>query len=29
VSAFPMKADDLLNLVYLLFGFGVHSVIKK
>jgi hypothetical protein len=29
VSPFPMKADDLLNLVYLLFGFGVHSVFKK
>jgi hypothetical protein len=29
VKPFPMKADDLLNLVYLLFGFGAHSLFKK
>lgn len=28
VSPFPIKADDILNLVYLLFGFGVHSIIN-
>lgn len=29
VLPFPMKPDDLLNLVYLLFGFGVHSIATK
>lgn len=29
VIPFPMKPDDILNLVYLLFGFGVHSIVKK
>jgi hypothetical protein len=29
VKPFPMKPDDLLNLVYLLFGFGAHSLFKK
>jgi hypothetical protein len=28
VSQFPIKPDDILNLVYLLFGFGVHSLVK-
>lgn len=27
-APFPMKPDDLLNLVYLLFGFGTHSILK-
>ena len=26
VTPFPMKPDDILNLVWLLFGFGVHSL---
>lgn len=29
VTPFPMKPDDILNLVYLLFGFGAHSIAKK
>jgi hypothetical protein len=29
VAPFPMKADDILNLVYLLFGFGGYSLAKK
>lgn len=29
VSPFPMKADDILNLVYLLFGFGGYSLAKR
>ena len=29
VLPFPMKPDDLLNLVYLLFGFGIHSVVSR
>lgn len=29
VTPFPIKPDDLLNLVYLLFGFGAHSLFKK
>jgi hypothetical protein len=28
VSPFPIKPDDILNLIYLLFGFGLHSVFK-
>ena len=28
VLAFPMRPDDILNLVYLLFGFGVHSFLS-
>lgn len=28
-SPFPMRPDDILNLVYLLFGFGVHSIVSK
>jgi|SRR6185503_2354497 len=26
VSPFPIKSDDILNLIYLLFGFGIHSL---
>jgi hypothetical protein len=26
ITPFPMKPDDILNLVWLLFGFGVHSL---
>lgn len=29
VTQFPIKADDILNLIYLLFGFGVHSIVKS
>lgn len=29
ISPFPMKPDDILNLVYLLFGFGVHHIAKN
>jgi hypothetical protein len=29
VAPFPMKADDLLNLVWLLFGFGGYSLVKR
>ncbi len=29
IVPFPMKPDDILNLVYLLFGFGVQSLAKK
>lgn len=29
IYPFPMKPDDLLNLVYLLFGFGVHSILQS
>lgn len=28
ITPFPIKADDILNVVYLLFGFGAHSIIK-
>lgn len=28
VTPFPIAPDDILNLVYLLFGFGVHSLIR-
>lgn len=28
VSPYPIKPDDILNLVYLLFGFGTHSILK-
>jgi hypothetical protein len=29
VTPFPMKADDLLNLVWLLFGFGGYSLARR
>jgi hypothetical protein len=29
VSQFPMKPDDLMNLVYLLITSGVYSIAKK
>jgi len=29
ISPFPMAPDNILNLVYLLFGFGVHSLARK
>lgn len=29
VRPFPMKPDELLNLVWLLFGFGGYSLIKR
>jgi hypothetical protein len=29
VTPFPIKPDDILNLVYLLFGFGVHHLFNK
>lgn len=29
ITPFPMKADDLLNLVWLLFGFGGYSLVKR
>ena len=29
VLPFPMKPDEILNLVYLLLGFGVHSVVRQ
>ena len=29
VTSFPMKPDELLNLVWLLFGFGGYSLIKR
>lgn len=29
VSPFPIKPDDILNLIYLLFGFGAHSLAAK
>jgi hypothetical protein len=29
VAPFPMKPDELLNLVWLLFGFGGYSLIKR
>ena len=29
VTAFPIRPDDILNLVYLLFGSGAHSIAKK
>jgi hypothetical protein len=28
IVAFPMKSEDILNLVYLMFGFGVHSLLR-
>ncbi len=28
VLPFPMKSDDILNLVYLLFGIGGYSLVK-
>lgn len=29
VLPFPMKPDEILNLVYLLFGFGMHSILRQ
>lgn len=29
ITPFPMKPDDILNLVYLLFGFGFHSIVNR
>jgi hypothetical protein len=29
VLPFPMQPDDILNLVYLLFGFGTYHIVKK
>lgn len=29
INAFPIKSDDILNLVWLLFGFGGYSLVKK
>jgi hypothetical protein len=29
VTQFPIKPDDILNLVYVLFGFGIHSIVQK
>lgn len=29
VTPYPMKSDEILNLVYLLFGFGTYSLVKK
>lgn len=29
VTPYPMKPDELLNLVWLLFGFGGYSLIKR
>lgn len=29
VTPFPMKPDDILNLVYLLFGFGGYSLARR
>jgi hypothetical protein len=29
VKPFPMRADDILNLVWLLFGFGGYSLAKS
>lgn len=29
VAPFPIKPDDILNLVWLLFGFGGYSLVKR
>ena len=29
VAAYPMKPDDILNLVYLLLGFGTYSLFRR
>lgn len=29
ITPFPMRPDELLNLVWLLFGFGGYSLIKR
>ena len=29
VVPFPLSADNIMQLVYLLFGFGVHSLAKR
>ncbi len=29
VIPYPIKSDEILNLVYILFGVGAHSLIKK
>lgn len=29
VPPFPIRSDDILNLVYLLFGFGLHSMFRN
>lgn len=29
VKPFPIAPDDILNLVYLLFGFGAHHIVHK
>ena len=29
IKPFPMRPDEILNLVYLLFGFGTHNLASK
>jgi hypothetical protein len=29
IAPFPIKPDDIMNLVYLVFGFGGYTLIKK
>lgn len=29
ITPFPMKSDEILNLVYLLFGFGGYSLARR
>lgn len=29
ITPFPMKPDEILNLVYVMFGFGTHHIINK
>jgi hypothetical protein len=29
IVPFPMNPENILNLVYLLFGFGSHNIIKN
>lgn len=29
VSPFPLKPDDILNLIYLLFGFGGYTLVSR
>lgn len=28
-APFPIKADDIMNLVYVIYGYGVHNLIGK
>lgn len=28
-APFPMKPDDIMNLVYVIYGYGIHHLVRK